>query len=338
LYLYALNFTPYDWSNYALLWADVVIAIGYDQAEIPAGAWNYRPVPVIHINDLPAEVGLAYKPAVEVIGDIGYALEALHKLAMHHQWPAAPSMHSYVSSQWQQSLVAYVPDSIPSDCVFQGDLATAIGSYMQNNDGVVILDSGAHQIWVLRNAEFTKPENLISSNGMACMGVALPCALGYAMENQRAGDVTKKILVVAGDGGFMMNVHEMATIHHITKIYPKAAIVVVVWNDSALGYVEWAEQQNHGKHFDLTEINPNFAALGASFNWASFPEVTTISNVAPTLDKAFAAGKSAIFSVKVDTNQNVKFSNYLYSAVTTAVLEDFGITLPEYNTQTNKYA
>jgi thiamine pyrophosphate-dependent acetolactate synthase large subunit-like protein len=64
LYLYALNFTPYDWSNYALLWADVVIAIGYDQAEIPAGAWNYRPVPVIHINDIPAEVGLAYKPAV----------------------------------------------------------------------------------------------------------------------------------------------------------------------------------------------------------------------------------------------------------------------------------
>ena len=53
-----------------------------------------------------------------------------------------------------------------------------------------------------------------------------------------------QILVVAGDGGFMMNVHEMATIHHITKVYPNASIVVMVWNDSALGYVEWAEEQN----------------------------------------------------------------------------------------------
>ena len=61
----------------------------------------------------------------------------------------------------------------------------------------------------------------------------------------------------------------------------------------------------YGKHFDLTEINPNFATLGASFDWANFPEVTNISNLVPTLDQAFAVGKSAIFSVKVDTNQNI---------------------------------
>jgi len=342
LYLYALNFTPYDWSSYALLWADIVIAIGYDQAEFGAAGWNLKPVPVIHIDTLTAEVGWYYEPLIEVVGDIGSAISALSAHVKAKPLPpqsSATVLYQYVQQQWKQALVYEPPPtSIRKDCVFQGDLSNIIGSYMQANDGLVILDSGAHQTWILRNSEFSKPGNIISSNSMASMGVSLPLALGYAMENQRSPDVDKKILVVTGDGGFLMNVQELATIHQIVKVTPKAKIVVLVWNDSALGYVEWAEQQSFGTHFNLTEINPNFQKLGEAFDWASFPEVTNASDVVPTLDKAFQASTSAIFSVKIDTSQNVKFSDWLFNQVAPAAQTNLGITLPPPDLNVGRFA
>lgn len=49
----------------------------------------------------------------------------------------------------------------------------------------------------------------------------------------------------------MMNVQELVTVHQINKVFPNAKIVVMVWDDSALGYVEWAEQQNVSYHISV---------------------------------------------------------------------------------------
>jgi thiamine pyrophosphate-dependent acetolactate synthase large subunit-like protein len=50
---------------------------------------------------------------------------------------------------------------------------------------------------------------------------------------------------VAGDGGFLLNVADMATIQKLVKRDAlddlPIKVVVLVWNDSSLGIVQWAQ-------------------------------------------------------------------------------------------------
>ena len=58
--------------------ADLVIAVGYDLVEYAPAYWNPDGVKrIIHIDTQPAEVDGDYQPEIELIGDIGGALEEL---------------------------------------------------------------------------------------------------------------------------------------------------------------------------------------------------------------------------------------------------------------------
>jgi thiamine pyrophosphate-dependent acetolactate synthase large subunit-like protein len=56
-----------------------------------------------------------------------------------------------------------------------------------------------------------------------------------------------QVLLVAGDGGFLLNVADMATIQKLVKLEAKddlpIKVVVLVWNDSSLGIVQWAQTE-----------------------------------------------------------------------------------------------
>ena len=55
--------------------------------------------------------------------------------------------------------------------------------------------------------QFTRPENHLSSAGLGTMGFGLPAAIGA--RHARPDD---PVVVVSGDGSFMMNVQELVTI------------------------------------------------------------------------------------------------------------------------------
>jgi acetolactate synthase-1/2/3 large subunit len=74
------------------------------------------------------------------------------------------------------------------------------------DDSVVVADVGQHQMWAAQRYRSSSPRGFITSGGLGSMGFALPAAVGV----QLAKPATC-VLCVSGDGGFQMNIQELAT-------------------------------------------------------------------------------------------------------------------------------
>lgn len=74
------------------------------------------------------------------------------------------------------------------------------------NESTIITDIGSNMVWTLQSMQLKPGQRLFSNFGNASMGVALPLAIGAAIGSKR------EIHVVAGDGGFHMNIQELQTV------------------------------------------------------------------------------------------------------------------------------
>ncbi|MZE49525.1 acetolactate synthase large subunit, partial [Streptomyces sp. SID5477] len=64
-----------------------------------------------------------------------------------------------------------------------------------------------HQMWAAMHCRFSKPEAHITSGGLGAMGFGLPAGIGAKL-----ADPSATVVTIAGDGGFMMNIQELATL------------------------------------------------------------------------------------------------------------------------------
>ena len=71
--------------------ADVIVCVGYDMVEYHPNRWHPdKSRQIIHVDGAPAEVDEHYVPDVEVVGDIGAALDALAlQVKPQKQFPAS---------------------------------------------------------------------------------------------------------------------------------------------------------------------------------------------------------------------------------------------------------
>src|SRR4029077_7511741 len=89
--------------------------------------------------------------------------------------------------------------------------------------GILTLDNGMYKIWFARNYRTRVANTLLLDNALATMGAGLPSAMMAAMLYPQ-----RRVLAVAGDGGFMMNSQEMET-----AVRLKLNLVVLVLQDNA---------------------------------------------------------------------------------------------------------
>ena len=68
-------------------------------------------------------------------------------------------------------------------------------------------DVGNNQMWAAQSIELNSEQLFLTSGGMGAMGYSLPAAIGgcFALKKQ-------PIVVIAGDGGFQINIQELQTI------------------------------------------------------------------------------------------------------------------------------
>jgi acetolactate synthase-1/2/3 large subunit len=69
-----------------------------------------------------------------------------------------------------------------------------------------VADVGQHQMWAAQSLDLHSNQRFLTSGGMGAMGFALPCAIGASLKS------SKPVVVVAGDGGFQLNIQELQTI------------------------------------------------------------------------------------------------------------------------------
>lgn len=125
------------------------------------------------------------------------------------------------------------------------------------HDTVITTDVGQHQMWAAQHMKFNRPENFITSGGLGTMGFGTPAAIGAQI-----GRPNHTVICISGDGSFMMNVQELATI--MRKDLP---IKIVLLDNKRLGMVRQWQELFFDKRYSETTLddNPNFLVLAQSF-------------------------------------------------------------------------
>src|SRR3954467_11015535 len=288
--------------------ADLVIAVGYDQVEYAPGRWNPDGSKrILHIDTQPAEVDVAYRPEIELVGDIDGTLTRLlaavapHGIAGRSASERHASRETLVHADLRTNLLddlhAYEHDDgwpiRPQKAI--ADLRAVLA-----RDDIVISDVGAHKIWVARLFQAYEPNTVIISNGFAAMGISLPGAIAAALVHP-----DRHVVALSGDGGFLMNSQELET-----AVRLGVRICVVVWRDDGYGLIDWKQRNEFGRPFAVEFGNPDFVAYAQSFGIAGF-RPSTADELYPCLMRALEVGGPALVEVPIDYAENLRLTERL---------------------------
>ena len=169
-----------------------------------------------------------------------------------------------------------------------------------NKKDILISDVGAHKMWIARNFQCHEPNTCIVPNGFCSMGFALPATISCALSG-----FGRKIFAIAGDAGFMMNVHEMETAKRLNS-----DITVIIWEDNSYGLIKWKQENQFGETSDLDFDNPNWDELSKSFGWNYFEESQS-KNLKKTLKEIYKRKGPNLLLIPIDYSENYKLTQKL---------------------------
>jgi acetolactate synthase-1/2/3 large subunit len=125
------------------------------------------------------------------------------------------------------------------------------------DDAFVITDVGQHQMWAAQRYRKNSPRGFITSGGLGAMGFGLPAAVGVQLANPGAC-----VICISGDGGFQMNLQELATVHRL-----KLPVKMVIIDNKYLGMVRQWQQLFYERNYAETDMsdNPDFVAISKAY-------------------------------------------------------------------------
>jgi acetolactate synthase-1/2/3 large subunit len=164
------------------------------------------------------------------------------------------------------------------------------------DSSIVSTDVGQHQMWAAQHIQPREPQNFITSAGLGTMGFGLPAALGAA--KARPDDQS---ILISGDGSFMMNVQELATL----KRY-QIPVKIVLINNQRLGMVrQWQSLFFDNRYSEtILDDNPDFVMLAKAFDIPG-KTITTKAEVEPALKEMLASKTAYMLHVLIDEEENV---------------------------------
>ena len=111
-----------------------------------------------------------------------------------------------------------------------------------DRDTVFTSDVGQHQMWASQYLKLDATHRLVQSGGLGTMGFGLPSAVGAQI-----GCPEKSIVSISGDGGFQMNMQELAT-----AVCQELPLVNIVFNNNRLGMVRQMQELFFKKRYTIT--------------------------------------------------------------------------------------
>ncbi len=113
------------------------------------------------------------------------------------------------------------------------------------DDTIIVTDVGQHQLWAAQFYKFTTPRTFLTSGGLGTMGYSMGAAMGAAY-----GRPDRRVVLFAGDGGFHMNLNELATMASYN-----IPVVMIIMNNRVLGMVRQWQKLFYGNRFADTDPN-----------------------------------------------------------------------------------
>lgn len=163
-------------------------------------------------------------------------------------------------------------------------------------DTIVVTDVGQHQLWAAQFYKYTQPHTFLSSGGLGTMGYSMGAAIGAAF-----GCPDKRVVMFAGDGGFHMNLNELATMASYN-----VPVVMFVMNNKVLGMVRQWQKIFYGNRFSDTDPNraTDFVKVAEAFGVKGL-RINTNDEIDQVLDEAFAVNGPVVVECRISPDSNV---------------------------------
>lgn len=292
LALQMVGFMGAGYTNKAVCDADVLIMIGMrcdDRVTTKLDSFAPRVEHLIHIDIDPAEIGKNVVPHVSVVADAETALRELIPLVepkREHEWLTQ-------IDQWREE---HPVRFLNHNGLLQPQEVLEEMYSRCHDEAIVLADVGQNQIWAALWFRYNRPGLFLNSGGTGTMGYAFPASMGVKMANP-----DKTVFCVTGEGGFVMNMQEMATM-----VENNIAVKVLVLNNRSLGMVRQFQDDFYEgvrSAVDLT-FTPDLVKLGDAF---SMKAMTTdkLEEVGPMLDAALAHDGPVLMNFDIDPLANV---------------------------------
>ncbi len=183
---------------------------------------------ILHLDIDEAEIGKNLPAYSAVVGDLSTVLDAL--------LPRLTSKEPRI-----------YPDTEERDEMYSQIFSTC-------PDAIYTTEVGLHQVNACHSLPITAPRHFITSGGLGTMGFGLPAAIGAAIATG------KRVVNLAGDGSFAMNLQELST-----AVRYKLPVTQIVFNNRSLGMIRDLQDQNYGGRHTMTETPAiDFAGLATA--------------------------------------------------------------------------
>lgn len=270
--------------------SDFILALGARFTERSTSVIDeFAPLATVAQIDIdPTSIGKNVKVDIPFVGDIQEALAALIPLIVPRERDA---WLERIRTD-RQTLEEKLTDG---GCGQAGNLIRKIQAAMPR-ETIVVPDVGLNQIWTVRTWQTHSPRSLLTSGGMGTMGFSLPAAIGA-----RVGAPDREVVVICGDGGFYMNIQELATISSYGL-----PIKIVVINNGHLGMIRQIQDLFYDARFTTSDLGDrvDLTAVAKGFGVPA-ERVAVDEDPAEAIARMSAAAGPYLLEAMVDQNQYV---------------------------------
>jgi acetolactate synthase I/II/III large subunit len=225
--------------------ADVLLAVGTAMGEVTSNYYTFRPRGrLIHVDAEP-RVLEANHPGLGIHADAGLALEAMAKQVSSRDGAAGRRAAAELRESVQRRLAG---QDVQAELTLMRDLRTAVPGAAHTFWDMTIAAYWAWSAWDPLDGEFH------SAQGAGGLGYAYPAAIAAAIGSG------ERTFAVAGDGGAMYSIAELATARQ-----HDADVTWLIVDDGGYGILREYMTDAFGQATATELARPDFVALAESF-------------------------------------------------------------------------
>ena len=289
LYAGMLGMHGTKYANFGVSKCDLLITIGSRFSDRVFGdASRFAShAKILQIDIDPAEINKNILATASVIGDVREVLKKLNprlEAKDHREWIA------YIDELKERFPLKYSEEGLTGPFIMEEIYKATRG------DAIICTEVGQHQMWAAQYYKYSRPRTFISSGGLGTMGYGLGAAMGAKVAMPE-----KRVINIAGDGCFRMNMNELATASRY-----QIPVVEIVFNNHVLGMVHQWQELFYDRRYSATILNDrvDFVKVAEALGCKGI-RVTKKEEFAPALQEAFACRGPVLLDCQLDCDDKV---------------------------------
>ena len=214
-----------------------------------------RSATIVHVDIDPQELNNKISAQVPVCTDIRFFLQEVNRYFTDmHRTPDLTGWREKITS-YKEKYPSFI---VPAKPEIDPNYFFHLLSDLLPSNAIVCVDVGQIQMWAAQSLRITEGQRFLTEGGMASIGSALPMGIGASFAKPGT-----PVVVIAGDGGFQLNIQELQTVYH-----HQLPLKIILLNNGGYGMIRQFQEQYLCSRFQSSGIgysSPDFTAIATAY-------------------------------------------------------------------------